>query len=446
MITVSATELEYIDPRSNSEKFYRVFRFGTVTCNQYGRIGTYGTFTPRKDAGSEAKAAAVAQKAVAGKLAKGYNVVAAGSMTLPDVPNDAALDKLGAALPANDEAAAMPTEREDSAAVVEVNQSNEIDPGVLHAVIHALDGVATRKLVPSPTNPTRPMLATSAKPSQVQSLLESDRFDAQLKLDGDRVVVEVIDGQVKALNRAGQPKVKNVSAEMLAPFRQLTKGRWVFDGEVVGRTLWLFDMPAADFGRYGYHDESSPWSIRDLHLRHVFDVLLGDNENVRWVPTYSGDAKAELLDYAAGTDKEGVIFRDVSGAYESGKRSKVLWKFKFENEADCVVKEVAPGGKESVVLGTYRDGELVKVGHASTIGKSPTPQEGDVWEVKFLYVVSAEHPTMVQARLVRKRTDKSAAECHIDQFATAVTDKAVGIPHDQVHPDTLAAIAEDLGL
>lgn len=426
MTIVHATELEYVDPRSNSEKFYRVFRIGTVTTNQYGRIGTYGTFTPRKDAGSEAKAEAVAQKAVAGKLAKGYNIVGQGTFEATDEAPDSVLDAKGGRLAAPGEATTMPTEREQSAAVVAVNESEDIDPGVLHAVIHNLDCVAERQNITPPTNPTRPMLATGATTQQLGNLLESDQFDAQLKLDGDRVVVLVVDGVVSALNRAGEPKIKNVGADMLAPFRHLTKGRWVFDGEVVGRTLWLFDMPAAG----DFHDESATWSIRSEHLRYAFDTLDDFNilgEHVRLVPTYSGEAKAELLDAALQNDKEGVIFRDVDGTYESGKRSKVLWKYKFENEADCIVTEVAPKGKESVVLSVYgNDGKPVKVGHASTIGKSPTPRLDDVWEVKFLYVVSAEHPTMVQARLVRRRDDKLHRECLIEQFATAVTDKSVG--------------------
>lgn len=421
MTDVQAVELEYIDPRSNSEKFYRVFRIGTVTVNQYGRIGTFGSFTPRKDAGSEEKSIKVFEKAVAGKLAKGYNIVGQGTIEFEDNPTDSDLDREGGRLPDGAVVTSMPTEKEQSAVVVAVNSEVGVDPGILHAVIHTLDCVATRQKIPAPTNPTRPMLATST--SDLAGLLESDRYDAQLKLDGDRVVVEVINGVVSALNRQGQPKVKNVGADMLAPFRHLTKGRWVFDGEVVGRTLWLFDMPAAG----DYHDESAPWSVRSTHLNQVYDTLILDqdeNSAVGIVITYSGDTKGQLLEYAMDNDKEGVIFRDVDGAYESGKRSKVLWKYKFLNEADCIVGSFVEG-KDSVYLGVWDDNdEWVEVGQASTIGKSPAPQINDVWEVRFLYVVSAENPRMVQPRLMRKRTDKYVSECSLDQFASAVTDKS----------------------
>lgn len=413
--SIPTTELEYVDERSNSAKFYRVFDLGDEITTQYGRIGTFGTFTPRKKASAE--------KAIAGKLAKGYNVVRSGTLVFDNDPTDSDLDAGCAALGAGGPAG-MPTEREQSAVVVAANTETTVRPEVLATVNEALSEIRSPWDVPTPTNPTRPMLAQEIRDLvEIEKMLDSSGWHTQLKLDGDRVVIEVIDGVVSALNRSGQPKVKNVGAGMLAPFAHLTEGRWVFDGEVVGRTLWLFDMPAAG----SFHNESDSFDERFQALHAVFDCLPIVDGSVDLVTTaYTPDAKREMFKEAFEGGKEGVIFREVTGPYESGKRSSVLIKHKFLNTADCFVTEVGKKGKESVELSVFdANGKEQVVGNASTIGKTPKPKLDDVWEVRFLYVVSPDHPTMVQARLLRLRTDKSKPECSTEQFAGAVTDKTV---------------------
>lgn len=412
---VLAYSLEYVDPRANSEKFYNVYVVGSDLVTQYGRIGSFGTFgrKPQKDAN------AAAERAVAGKVAKGYNIVASGILSFDSTPSDSDLDRACSKLPGIeiDEAPA----REQSSVVMAANDEAEVDPLVMKRVKESLAGRSADVIRP-PTNPTRPMLAKEVTDvGELSRLIYSDSHHAQPKLDGDRVVIEVVDGEVRALNRSGQPKVKNIGSNHLAPFLHLTEGRWVFDGEIVGRTLHVFDLPAAG----AYHDESATWLTRLTNLNRVGPVLFEGHEEVKLVATArSAATKRELLDSLRSKGGEGVIFRDATGAYESGKRSSVLIKHKFLNEADCIVTEVSPGGKDSVVLSVYaEDDELLVVGQASTIGKSPSPKVGDVWEVRFLYIVDPAFPRMVQPRLMRKRIDKTAEECSIEQFASAVTNK-----------------------
>ena len=68
-VTVTAVELMFVE--GTSDKTYRVFTIGdTVTC-QYGRTGTYGTFTPRKAHDTPEKAAAASERTINGKQGKG---------------------------------------------------------------------------------------------------------------------------------------------------------------------------------------------------------------------------------------------------------------------------------------------------------------------------------------------------------------------------------------
>ena len=137
----------------------------------------------------------------------------------------------------------------------------------------------------------------------------------------------------------------------------------------------------------------------------------------------SSVAKTDLLDAAVIESREGVIFRRIAGTYQPGRRSAAMLKHKLVKTADCIVVAVQTGGKANASLAVHGShGRLVALGTVSTIGKGPIA-EGDVVEVRFLYVVDPSHPRMFQPRLLGVRTNKSAAECSIDQFAYAGTNK-----------------------
>lgn len=418
-VTVEAVGLEYVDPRINANKFYNVYYLtnGEVV-TQYGRIGTHGTWS-RKN-GSRVDAL----RQISAKVSKGYNRTGNAVHVFPNPPSEHDLSLLPRTFAHQHQATSPkpPKVNRPRPAAATLKAGPAVGEAIDLALEKAYGSIPSMKA--PVTDPTRPMLAKEVGPSELDSLLGSVSWDAQLKLDGDRVVIEINDNlnDIAVLNRSGQPKTKNVSPDMLAPFyafRSL-RGRWVFDGEVVGSRLYIFDMLAAG----DYHDENDRWDVRWSNLQIVAPLLFEGQDVVKLVETaHSPEDKRAMYDKAVQDSKEGVIFRVRYGTYQPGKRSTFLVKYKFLNEADCVVTALSPGGKDSVVLSVYDNGTLREVGQASTIGKTPTPQVGDVWEVRFLYVVSADNPRMVQPRLMRKRTDKKATECSIEQFATAVTNK-----------------------
>ena len=89
-MSVTATEMTFT--QGTSDKFYRVLRVGAAVTCQYGRTGTYGIFTARKDYGSVEEATKAADKAIAGKMAEGYEVVRCGELALADSATESALD------------------------------------------------------------------------------------------------------------------------------------------------------------------------------------------------------------------------------------------------------------------------------------------------------------------------------------------------------------------
>ena len=62
----------------------------------------------------------------------------------------------------------------------------------------------------------------------------------------------------------------------------------------------------------------------------------------------------------------------------------------------------------------HPNGDRVTISRASMIGKDPTIQVGDVVEVDYLAWTGA---SLLQPRIIRKRYDKRAGDCSMDQFA-----------------------------
>lgn len=435
--SVHLSEAQFVDPRNGADKFYRTFRFGSSWVAQYGRNGSLGTFTKVVEAASPEAAAADADKKFASKIKKGYEATRSGTIDGVTVGDDLTiLDRAAARLPAGEPAATVAVE-----VVSEVDLVADRSDDRTAIVTAALDDAAV-VAVPAtsrhlaPTLPVRPMLASAQPEEAVTHAMGDDNWVSQFKFDGDRVVVEVIDGAIRVLNRQGQAKVRNVGHEQLLPFTALHSGRWVFDGEIVGRTLVLFDIITASDGTLTWAHENTTFDRRyrvlvaaadGLGIPHVEDAEVDSAVVVAGVARTT-DAKADMLAAAVDGKREGIILRRIDGHYASGRRSTGLVKHKLIRDADVIVSALHPV-KQSAELSVYNDhGNLVVVGSASTIGKGSAAggvDVGDVWVVTYLYVVDPDHPRLFQPRLVRHRRDKAARECLLSQFADAGTSKAV---------------------
>jgi predicted DNA-binding WGR domain protein len=431
--TISICEGMYVDPRAGKDKFFRTFAFGTSWATQYGKNGSRGTFTKIVTLASPQAAQAAADAKFATKVKEGYTPSRAGEITSPfaiDSTNLTALDDFAELLPEG----AMGTIVSEPVSVADLGGERVADlTTAVHASLLGLLGawVATPS-DKSPALPMRPMLASVVSAEVIGAAMQDEDWVAQFKYDGDRVVIEVTDGDIRVLNRQGQEKVRNVGRAHLLPFSALNTGRWVFDGEVVGRTLVLYDLAAATDGASTWVNERTPFSIRYTALSAIVEIL-----GIPEVASASADApvvlapvastnttKDQFLATAVAEQREGIILRHLDGLYEHGRRSTTLVKHKLIKDADVIITSLH-GTKSSATLAVHdTNGALVEVGSVSTIGKGEV-LVGDVWVVTFLYVTNPEHPHLFQPRLVRKRNDKSAITCTIDQFVDAGTNRKV---------------------
>lgn len=268
------------------------------------------------------------------------------------------------------------------------------------------------------------MLADTA--TTLSTYIADDHWAFQRKVDGDRFLVEVNEGQIVVWGRNGQPKVSNIPFAVLGEFQTVfPSGQWVFDGEMVGRQLILFDLPMAG----DLVGVDSPFSER----YEVLELLMGewkpDPANVACLPlARTRKEKEALAKESQDQHWEGIMLRHRGGVYRAGGRSRHLLKYKHTRECDAIITAVGVDGHDNVVLSLldpdYGDkGRVVEIGRASAIGKKPKPEVGQVWEINFLYVLDAAHPRLYQPRLIRLRTDKGMEECLFEQLANSFTDK-----------------------
>lgn len=423
-------EAAYVDPRAGNDKFFRTFAFGSSWVTQYGRNGTIGTFTKIVDAASPEAAQSAAEAKYASKVKKGYDPVRSGIVateTIIDATSLAILDELAETLPAGTSTSLVTA----PIAAKDLGSLRAPDLTVVVSATLKSGRMASAEEV-HPSLPMRPMLASTQPDETVDAAMQDAEWVAQFKYDGDRVVIEVVDGEIRVLNRQGMEKVKNVGTAHLRPFSALHTGRWVFDGEVVGRTLVLFDIAAATDEITTWVSANDPFAVRYWRLRDLSRILgipevasAAEDAPVVLAPTAGTRAdKADFLATAVAEQREGIILRHVRGRYEAGRRSTTLIKHKLIKDADVVITSLH-ASKQSAILAVHDvDGTLIDVGAASTIGKGAV-RVGDVWLVTFLYVTDPQHPRLFQPRLIRKRDDKLANACTIDQFADAGTARKV---------------------
>lgn len=436
MTAVQIDEVSYVDARAGHDKFYRTFVIGQAWLTQYGRSGTLGTFTKIVETADHDAAVKAAASKIRSKVKKGYVPKRSGTVEgIADLSDVTVLDDAAHQLPIGDN----PTSVDMGAAPTVDLAGAEVRPNRVAEVVAVLAWRPSAAAVPTdltPELPVRPMLASVQDEQSVAAAMTSDQWFGQFKYDGDRVVIEVVDGQIRVLNRQGQAKVRNVGHAHLAPFTALHSGRWVFDGEVVGRTLVLFDIAAATDGTRTWVRDDTGFVDRYLVLASIAGVLSipsaaeRPDGSVVLAPTADDtDSKADFLATAVAEHREGIVLRHRDGGYEQARRSTTLVKHKLVKDADVVVVGLNPS-KESADLAVYDGGVLTQVGSASTIGKDAVAgpggvQVGQVWKVLFLYVNDPAHPRMVQPRLIERRTDKASDECDLAQFADAGTSKVV---------------------
>jgi ATP-dependent DNA ligase len=252
------------------------------------------------------------------------------------------------------------------------------------------------------------------RPSEISEIelsayLDNDKYSISQKLDGHRVVVQT--GPLRCFTRQGHDR--DVPASVREALGDI-QSEWIFDGELLDKTYHCFDILGTSRGSV----RSWKWTQRQA----VLTAALQNRPGIVVVPQITTTAaKREFFDLCQSQKVEGVVFARTDAKYKPGRNLNTV-KHKFMKDIDCVVLDRSINGKDNLLLGVYRDGQVVEVGKVSALtGDGPKVQIGDVVTVRVLYATNSDK--LYLPVTPRIRADKSPEECSYDQITVLKTNK-----------------------
>jgi bifunctional non-homologous end joining protein LigD len=250
--------------------------------------------------------------------------------------------------------------------------------------------------------------------AELERLLADDRYVAQQKLDGIRLLAHVREESVVVTNRRGQ--VTDAPAAVLARLAELAPGT-ILDGELVGESYWLFDLlsdEGEDLRGQGYLERYA--RLEDLGRITGAPLAL--------VPTAAGSAaKRALHARLAEEHAEGIVLKRGDAPYRPGRPASggTQLKFKLVKSADVVI--LANAGN-AYLMGVHDTrGALHEIGKVFAGTTNETRRaldealgagEHPVAEVRYLY--ATEDAQLYQPVFCQLRDDKEPDDCRLDQL------------------------------
>lgn len=239
--------------------------------------------------------------------------------------------------------------------------------------------------------------STPTKPLHLKSAISDENVFVQQKVDGQRVLVDCSAvGEVTFFNRKGDViHMKGGYTSYFGKFRDR-----IFDGEYVDGVFWLFDCIEGTCFDMSFGDRQA-----------VLQAEINETKTVRLLPTArSPEEKRDLIRAVIKSRGEGIVTKSIFGGYIQGERTNFAHKYKFYNDIDVVIQSVS-AVKDSAEMIVYDDDENpVEIGSIKIGWGSP----GDVLLVKYLY--ATEDNRLYQPSVIRRRKDKTAEECHLNQL------------------------------
>lgn len=274
----------------------------------------------------------------------------------------------------------------------------------------------------------RPQLLNPITEDEAETYLTDDSWCGQEKFDGKRMTFRKGNKGVIASNKLGWKSGFPVSVnDGLAAIG----GRFVVDGELVGETLYVFDLLEG----VGMDLREKPYAERYQTLKDMVDDQ--NAANIVLAPIAIGTAaKRAMLKELKAKGKEGMVFKSMDAHWYAGRPNSggSAIKMKFWSSASCVVSKVNAKRSIKVSLG----GE--DIGNVTIPPSKPVPEVGQVVEIKYLYV-AGKGGSLYQPIYIGVRDDVEAGECTIERQHLKY--KGEG-QEDELDDETANAIASAL--
>jgi len=241
-----------------------------------------------------------------------------------------------------------------------------------------------------------PQLLTPIEMGEVSKYIESDKWGAQEKIDGKRVMLRVYqtnggDFQALAFNRKG--KTCDCPDDILQTAATLGK-EGVIDGELIESEGRFYAFDFIEDTSDHYHKRYQALSSLLLKLNKF------QKDSFRLVHlVYGTTEKKKLFESLKGKGREGIVFKKLSAKYTAGRGPDQL-KCKFYATVTCMVTNHSTqmskhtgSAKSSISLGLYKTqkqkkvtgGILAEVGNCTIPSGWELPVVGTFVEIRYLY-------------------------------------------------------------
>jgi bifunctional non-homologous end joining protein LigD len=234
----------------------------------------------------------------------------------------------------------------------------------------------------------------------VSLYLMDDRWCAQEKFDGKRMLLRKSGDELVAVNRDGlSVGFPQAYATRLAA----VPGNFVIDGESIGETFYAFDLLENAAGDL----RSASYRVRLTALQRQFGRV---GSCVVVAETGRGNRKAAFMQALKAAGKEGIVFKHLDAEWSAGRPASggTALKCKFWATCSCVVAKV--NARRSVELAL--DGR--SVGNVTIPPNHEMPAAGQIVEIRYLYV-TGPGGSLYQPVYLGRRDDVRLEDCTVER-------------------------------
>lgn len=259
--------------------------------------------------------------------------------------------------------------------------------------------------------------------SKLEAYLRDPDYVAQEKHDGHRRAVTRKDASVVGINR--KELVTGLPVEVHSVLNATLTADDITDGELMGSVYVMFDV----LHYKGVDTRSKTVEQRLALLSDIERSLEGKGSAVTVTKTARTEAeKRALFTWLKVNKREGIVFKKLDSAYETGRPASggPQVKFKFRHSATFIVSKIG-ATKRSITVATLdpTTQDLVLFGDCGVPKNQAMPQIGDLVEVTYRLVFQTgglseplyagtrddiERSSCTTAQLVYKPTDCGESE------------------------------------
>jgi bifunctional non-homologous end joining protein LigD len=252
-----------------------------------------------------------------------------------------------------------------------------------------------------------PQLLNPIDESELERLIGDNKWCAQEKFDGKRILLQKVGAAIHGINRKGL-LVGLPSAVVAAA--HIFKGDFVLDGECIGERFHGFDLLTLD----GEDLRAAPYHARATALLNL--LASGQQRHIHYAHTaWKTAEKNQLLATLRQQNREGIVFKHTEAPYVAGRPNSggTQLKHKFYATCSAVVAKVNP--QRSVELRLLNGAGWVPAGNVTVPPNHRVPRVGDVVEVRYLYAF-AESGALFQPVYLGVRGDIAQHDCGVSQL------------------------------